>query len=57
MIYRYHYFDLTLTIAKIVWNFLTTAKNENNTLLKRQGFKENFQEIHHVILTQALSLY
>lgn len=34
-----------------------TAKNENNTLLKRQGFKENFHEIHDVILTQALSLY
>ena len=45
-----------LTIAKIVQNFLETAKNENNTHLKREGFKKNFHEIYDGILTQTLSL-
>ena len=54
-IYRYRSFDLTVTIAKIIQNFIETAKNKNNTFFKR-GFTENAHEIHHGILTQALSL-
>ena len=56
-IYRCRNFDLTVMIAKIVQNFLETAKNESNTLLERESFKKNFHQVHHGILTQALSLY
>ena len=41
----------------MVQNFLEAVKDENNTLLKREDFSENFYEMYHSILTQTLSLY
>ena len=41
----------------MVQNFLEAVKDENNTLLKREDFRENFYEMYHSILTQTLSLY
>ena len=41
----------------MVQNFLEAVKDENNTLLKREDFSENFYEMYHSVLTQTLSLY
>ena len=40
----------------MVQNFLEAAKDENDTLLKREDFRKNFYEMYHIILTQT-SLY
>ena len=53
-IYHYCSFDLTVTIAEFVQNFLETARNENNNLLKREGFKKNFHKIYHRILSSYI---
>ena len=48
-IYCYYIFYQVVTIAKIVQNFLEAAKDENNTLLKREDFSESFYEMYHIV--------
>ena len=50
-IYHYCSFDLAAMIAKNCLELLETVSKENNTLLKREDFRENFHEMHHGIVT------